>query len=182
MAQVFLEGFQWHGVKRGDAFAFYAGDIRVVGPRPFSSSGGNLGTGRLRTAMIPTASSSSAARPARVRSRFGQKRRWRNSSRPAVAAGSCSASNRADGPLRWSPTGSRLCLKTARGDTDCRLLPLVGLRRRPGPDLKSICRKGPRLLADSCKVPRAGMFLNTARKCSYRGISCALCIKGVLTS
>jgi len=27
MAQ-FLESFQWHGVKRGDAFAFYAGDIR----------------------------------------------------------------------------------------------------------------------------------------------------------
>ena len=29
MAQFFLEGFQWHGVKRGGAFAFYAGDIRV---------------------------------------------------------------------------------------------------------------------------------------------------------
>ena len=40
---VFLEGFQWHGVKRGDAFAFYAGDIRVEGPHPFCSSGGNLG-------------------------------------------------------------------------------------------------------------------------------------------
>jgi len=39
MAQFFLEGFQWHGVKRGDAFAFYAGDIRVEGPHPFSSSG-----------------------------------------------------------------------------------------------------------------------------------------------
>ena len=31
MAQFFLEGFQWHGVKRGDAFAFYAGDISVKG-------------------------------------------------------------------------------------------------------------------------------------------------------
>ena len=41
----------WHGVKRGDAFQFYAGDIRVEGPHPFCSSGGNLGTGRLRTAM-----------------------------------------------------------------------------------------------------------------------------------
>ena len=51
MAQFFLEGFQWHGVKRGDAFAFYAGDIRVEGPHPFCSSGGNLGTGRCRTAM-----------------------------------------------------------------------------------------------------------------------------------
>ena len=40
MAQFFLEGFQWHGVKRGDAFAFYAGDISVKGPHPFSSSGG----------------------------------------------------------------------------------------------------------------------------------------------
>src|SRR2546430_15342539 len=28
MAQFFLEAFQWHGVKRGDAFAFYASDIR----------------------------------------------------------------------------------------------------------------------------------------------------------
>ena len=51
MAQFFLEAFQWHGVKRGDAFAFYAGDIRVEGPHPFSSSGGNLGNGRTRTAM-----------------------------------------------------------------------------------------------------------------------------------
>jgi hypothetical protein len=47
MAQFFLEAFQWHGVKRGDAFAFYAGDIRVEGPHPFS----NLGTGRCRMAM-----------------------------------------------------------------------------------------------------------------------------------
>jgi hypothetical protein len=45
------EAFQWHGVKRGDAFAFYAGEIRVEGPHPFCSSGGNLGTGRTRTAM-----------------------------------------------------------------------------------------------------------------------------------
>ena len=51
MAQFFLEGFQWHGVKRGDAFSFYAGDITVEGPHPFSSSGGNLGNGRTRTAM-----------------------------------------------------------------------------------------------------------------------------------
>jgi hypothetical protein len=36
MTRFFLEGFQWHGVKRGDAFAFYAGDIGVEGPRPFS--------------------------------------------------------------------------------------------------------------------------------------------------
>jgi hypothetical protein len=51
MAQFFLGAFQWHGVKRGDAFAFYAGDIRAEGPHPFCSSGGNLGTGRCRTAM-----------------------------------------------------------------------------------------------------------------------------------
>ena len=51
MSQFFLEAFQWHGVKRGDAFAFYAGDIRVEGPHPFCSSGGNLGNGRTRTAM-----------------------------------------------------------------------------------------------------------------------------------
>ena len=29
MAQFFLETLQWHCVKRGDAFAFCAGDIRV---------------------------------------------------------------------------------------------------------------------------------------------------------
>ena len=49
--QSYLEGFQWHGVKRGEAFDFYAGDIRVEGPHPFNSSGGNLGNGRTRTAM-----------------------------------------------------------------------------------------------------------------------------------
>jgi hypothetical protein len=31
--------------------AYYAGDIRVEGPHPFSSSGGNLGNGRTRAAM-----------------------------------------------------------------------------------------------------------------------------------
>jgi hypothetical protein len=31
------------GVKRGDAFAFYADDIRVEGPHQFCSSSGNLG-------------------------------------------------------------------------------------------------------------------------------------------
>jgi Thiolase C-terminal domain-like len=77
MAQFFLEGFQWHGVKRGDAFAFYAGDIRVEGPHPFSSSGGNLGTGAAVPPCTPTASSSCAAPPAPARSGFGQKRHWR---------------------------------------------------------------------------------------------------------
>ena len=38
-------------MKRGEAFAFYAGDISVEGPHPFCSSGGNLGNGRTRTAM-----------------------------------------------------------------------------------------------------------------------------------
>jgi hypothetical protein len=51
MRQFFLEAFQWYGVKRGNAFAFYAGDVRVEGPHPFSSTGGNLGNGRTRTAM-----------------------------------------------------------------------------------------------------------------------------------
>ena len=71
MAQFFLEGFQWHGVKRGDAFAFYAGDIRVEGPHPFSSSGGNLGNGRTRTAMytdsIEQLRGTAGARQVRVR-------------------------------------------------------------------------------------------------------------------
>ena len=46
--QYFLEGFGWHGVKRGEAHDFYSGDIRVEGPHPFSSSGGNNGNGRTR--------------------------------------------------------------------------------------------------------------------------------------
>ncbi|MFH1560161.1 MAG: thiolase family protein [Chloroflexota bacterium] len=49
--QSYFEGFQWHGVKRGESFDFYAGDISVEGPHPFNSSGGNLGCGRTRTAM-----------------------------------------------------------------------------------------------------------------------------------
>jgi hypothetical protein len=71
MAQFFLEGFQWHGVKRGDAFAFYAGDIRVEGPHPFCSSGRNLGNGRTRTAMytdsIEQLRGTAGARQVRVR-------------------------------------------------------------------------------------------------------------------
>lgn len=49
--QQFLEAFQWHGVKPGEAHDFYAEDIRVEGPHPFMSSGGNNGTGRNRTAI-----------------------------------------------------------------------------------------------------------------------------------
>ncbi len=71
MAQFFLEAFQWHGVKRGGAFAFYAGDIRVEGPYPVCSSGGNLATGRLRTAMdtdsIEQLRGTAGARQVRVR-------------------------------------------------------------------------------------------------------------------
>ncbi|HSX77968.1 MAG TPA: hypothetical protein VLQ80_05270, partial [Candidatus Saccharimonadia bacterium] len=50
--QQFLEGFQWHGVKRGEAHDFYADDIRVEGPHPFLSSGGNNGTGRNRAVLF----------------------------------------------------------------------------------------------------------------------------------
>src|SRR5690606_34932481 len=50
--QQFLEGFEWHGVKEGEAMDFYKEDIRVEGPHPFLSSGGNNGTGRNRTAII----------------------------------------------------------------------------------------------------------------------------------
>ena len=51
MTPFFLEAFQWHGVKRGDAHAFFNGDISVEGSHPFCSGGGNLGSGRTRTAM-----------------------------------------------------------------------------------------------------------------------------------
>jgi hypothetical protein len=50
--QQFLEGFQWHGVKWGEAHDFYADDIRVEGPHPFLSSGGNNGTGRNRAVLF----------------------------------------------------------------------------------------------------------------------------------
>ncbi|MDO8750212.1 MAG: thiolase family protein [Dehalococcoidia bacterium] len=50
--QLFLEGFGWHGVKRGEALDFYQGDIRVEGPHPYCSGGGNLGTGRTRAALF----------------------------------------------------------------------------------------------------------------------------------
>jgi hypothetical protein len=73
MAQFVLEGFQRHGVKRGDAFAFYAGDIWVEGPLPFCSSGGNLGNGRTRTAMytdsIEQLRGAAGTRQVRVRAR-----------------------------------------------------------------------------------------------------------------
>ena len=71
MAQFFLEAFQWNGVKRGDAFAFYAGDIRVEGPHPLCSSDGNLGNVRTRTAMytdsIEQLRGTAGARQVRVR-------------------------------------------------------------------------------------------------------------------
>ncbi|WP_045877799.1 thiolase family protein [Pseudofrankia sp. DC12] len=50
LPQFTLEAFEWHGVKRGEAFDFYAGDLSVTGPHPFISGGGNLGCGRTRTA------------------------------------------------------------------------------------------------------------------------------------
>ena len=50
--QYFLEALQWHGVKRGEAHDFYAGDISVEGSHPFLSSGGNIGNGRTRTAVV----------------------------------------------------------------------------------------------------------------------------------
>jgi acetyl-CoA acetyltransferase len=50
--QYWLEAFQWHGVKRGEAHDFYAGDISVEGPHPFMSSGGNIGTGRTRSGIF----------------------------------------------------------------------------------------------------------------------------------
>ena len=51
-AQYFLEAFGWRGVKRGEAHDFYAGDISLQGPNPLNAGGGNMGTGRMRTAFI----------------------------------------------------------------------------------------------------------------------------------
>jgi acetyl-CoA acetyltransferase len=49
--QYYLESFGWHGVNKGEAHDFYAGDISVEGPHPLSSSGGNNGCGRTRCWM-----------------------------------------------------------------------------------------------------------------------------------
>ena len=49
--QQFLEGFEWHGVGEGEAMDFYQEDLRVEGPHPYLSSGGNNGTGRTRSAL-----------------------------------------------------------------------------------------------------------------------------------
>ena len=46
-----LEAFGWHGVGEGDTVDFVKGDISIEGPHPLFSSGGNLGSGRTRTAM-----------------------------------------------------------------------------------------------------------------------------------
>lgn len=46
--QYYLDAFGWHGVKRGEAHDFYAGDISVEGPHPLMPSGGNNGNGRTR--------------------------------------------------------------------------------------------------------------------------------------
>ena len=45
MAQFFLDAFHWHGVKRGDIFAFYAGDIKVDGPHRSARAAAIWGTG-----------------------------------------------------------------------------------------------------------------------------------------
>ena len=51
----------------GEAHDFYAEDIRVEGPHPFLSSGGNNGTGRNRASSTPTAFSSSEVQQVRDR-------------------------------------------------------------------------------------------------------------------
>jgi hypothetical protein len=51
IAQFFLDAFQLHGVKRGDAFAFCAGDIRVEGPHLRGTAGARQVTVRAETAL-----------------------------------------------------------------------------------------------------------------------------------
>jgi hypothetical protein len=55
MAQFFLEAFQWHGVKCGDAFAFYAGDIRVEDRTRSARAAAIWGTGAPVRPCTPTA-------------------------------------------------------------------------------------------------------------------------------
>lgn len=43
-----LEGFEFAGIKRGEALDFFQTDISIHGPHPVSPSGGNIGSGRSR--------------------------------------------------------------------------------------------------------------------------------------
>lgn len=43
-----IEGFQFAGIKRGEALDFFQNDISIHGPHPVSPSGGNIGSGRTR--------------------------------------------------------------------------------------------------------------------------------------
>ena len=73
--QYYLEAFRWHGVGPGEAHDFYANDIRVEGPHPFCSSGGNNGTGRSRAAhysdCIEQIRGTAGARQVTVRAEVG---------------------------------------------------------------------------------------------------------------
>ena len=79
------------------AIAFYAGDIRVEGPHPFCSSGGNLGNGRTRTAMytdcIEQLRGTAGARQVKVRAETA----LGAFTTPSSGGGSCSGSLRAEG-------------------------------------------------------------------------------------
>jgi hypothetical protein len=55
MAEFFLEAFQWHRVKRGDAFAFYVGDIRSRDRTRSARAAAIWGTGALVRPCTPTA-------------------------------------------------------------------------------------------------------------------------------
>lgn len=73
--QQYLEAWRWHGVGLGEAHAFYAGDIRVEGPHPFASGGGNNGTGRNRAThyldCVEQIRGTAGARQVKVRAEVG---------------------------------------------------------------------------------------------------------------
>ncbi|MSQ40833.1 MAG: hypothetical protein EXR55_04090 [Dehalococcoidia bacterium] len=50
--QYFIEAFRWRGVNKGEAHDLYAMDITPQGPNPLNTGGGNMGTGRMRTAFF----------------------------------------------------------------------------------------------------------------------------------
>jgi hypothetical protein len=77
--------------QRGDALAFYKSDIRVKGPHPFCSSGGNLGTGRCRadghrTVMYTDSIEQLRGTAGAWRVTFAPRPRWLPSPPPAAAA------------------------------------------------------------------------------------------------
>jgi hypothetical protein len=81
MAQFFLEGFQWHGVKRGDAFAFLRARYQRREPAPVLLERRQSGDRACRTAIYTDSIEQLGGTAGR--SGFGRRRRWRHLPTPS---------------------------------------------------------------------------------------------------